>query len=154
MVRCPARTVVRGTRGHVADATDCDDGSAAVIGATEVCNSVDDDCDGDVDDDDSVLCRNGRTFLPRFGLGYLRVGLSPKMACSMLCGYVANADDCDDSKVGVNPGPRKRAIRMMTIGWGHDEDGATELAQYADWDGDSYGDAGVKRLHARHLPDT
>jgi hypothetical protein len=37
--------------GYVASATDCDDSSTAVNpGATEACNSVDDDCDGTVDE--------------------------------------------------------------------------------------------------------
>ena len=111
---------------HVADATDCDDGSAAVYpGATEVCNSVDDDCDGDVDDDDSSLNVATGALLPRFDSDTYGSGLSPKMACSMPAGYVANADDCDDS-AGVNPGATEACNTYDDDCDGViDEDGAT-----------------------------
>ena len=50
VVSCSAPT------GTTADDTDCDDAVFAVNpGATEVCNSIDDDCDGLIDDDDGSL---------------------------------------------------------------------------------------------------
>ncbi|MFH1469319.1 MAG: MopE-related protein [Pseudomonadota bacterium] len=43
--------------GYVSNGTDCDDADPEVHpGADEVCDQVDDDCDGDVDEDD--VCRN------------------------------------------------------------------------------------------------
>src|SRR5690606_25411255 len=46
--------------GHVADATDCDDGSDAVRpGATEVCDGIDNDCDSRIDDEDDDVDLTG-----------------------------------------------------------------------------------------------
>ena len=42
-----------GRSGYVFDNSDCNDSNAAVNpAAQEICNGIDDDCDGDTDDDD------------------------------------------------------------------------------------------------------
>ena len=90
--------------GTVTDATDCDDTLAAVNpGATEVCNSLDDDCDGDIDDADSSV--QGET---TWYIDYDSDGAGSDTfttdACVAPTGYVADADDCDDSDATVYPG--------------------------------------------------
>ena len=37
----------------MADDGDCDDATINFAGATEVCDSIDNDCDGDTDEDDA-----------------------------------------------------------------------------------------------------
>jgi len=80
--------------------TDCDDAVASVLpGATEVCNAVDDDCDGSVDE--GVL----RAFFPdvdRDGFGDRAA--TPTAACVPTEGVVENALDCDDANAGAAPG--------------------------------------------------
>jgi hypothetical protein len=92
--------------GTVADATDCDDTDAAISpAAREVCNELDDDCDGDIDDDDSSLdTSTGSTwYRDADGDGYGDATMS-RMACDPPSGGVADATDCDDGDAAINPG--------------------------------------------------
>ena len=85
--------------GLVTDATDCDDDNRNINpAATEICNSVDDDCDRDIDDDDSSLdLSTADTWYvddDRDGLG---TTVTTTVACEAPSGYADNPDDCDDS---------------------------------------------------------
>jgi predicted outer membrane repeat protein/parallel beta-helix repeat protein len=80
---------------------DCDDDDASVNpGATESCNEVDDDCDGDIDEAGA----DGETLwyadADGDGFGDPDSSLS---ACDPPEGTVAVAGDCDDEDAGVNP---------------------------------------------------
>ena len=82
---------------------DCDDGSGAVNpGATESCNGMDDDCDGNTDEQDATGCViyffDGDT--DSYG-----VTLDSRCLCSVegLYSTVAGGD-CDDGDGTVNPG--------------------------------------------------
>jgi hypothetical protein len=86
----------------VADATDCDDSDPAVNpAATEVCNGVDDDCNGSVDGVSAVDASDWYADDDLDGYG------DPSdvtTACSAPSGTVADATDCDDSDPDTNPG--------------------------------------------------
>ncbi len=85
--------------GYTVAAGDCDDSSASVHpGATETCNSIDDDCDGSVDESVTSIWY-GDSDSDGYG-----DSTSTKSACSAPSGYVANSTDCDDSDASVNPG--------------------------------------------------
>ena len=90
----------------VAEATDCDDTDAAVNpGATEVCNGVDDDCDGDTDDDDAGLDTSTAStwYADDDSDGYGDPS-DDVQACESPAGYGADASDCDDTDGAVHPG--------------------------------------------------
>ncbi len=128
--------------GYTADDTDCDDTRAAVNpGATESCNSLDDDCDGSTDEDDASDA--GTWYADVDVDGYGDATMSTR-ACSVPSGYVADNTDCDDGASAVNPGATEACNGIddncdSVI----DEDGATGSTDYyADLDSDGYGDPG------------
>jgi hypothetical protein len=85
--------------GYVTDNTDCDDADASVNpGATEICDGVDNDCDGQVDEGvQSTFYQDAD------GDGYGNPGATTE-ACSAPDGYVTDNTDCDDADDDVHPG--------------------------------------------------
>lgn len=85
--------------GYARYGGDCDDTDPAVhAGASELCNGVDDDCDGAIDDDLATA-----TFYSDDDAdGYGDASTSTE-ACVAPKGYVANKSDCDDGDGNVNP---------------------------------------------------
>ncbi|MFM1804164.1 MAG: hypothetical protein RL136_1043, partial [Planctomycetota bacterium] len=84
--------------GYSASATDCNDAIAAVNpGATEVCNGIDDNCVGGIDDGVGAIY-----YQDDDGDGYGNAEVS-QQACSQPEGYVSNSTDCDDADEAAYP---------------------------------------------------
>ena len=132
--------------GVVSDSTDCDDGSASVYpGATEYCNSIDDDCDGTIDEDDAFDVSTWYADTDVDGYGDASVS---DIDCDQPSGFVADSTDCDDTTFSTNPGADEYCNGVDddcdTI---IDEDGAVDvLTWYADTDVDGYGDPAVSDI--------
>jgi hypothetical protein len=130
-------------RGFVADSSDCHDGDPAVNpGASEVCNSLDDDCDGLVDDDDSPVSGTSTWYADADGDGYGDVSVTTG-ACGRPAGHVGDASDCDDGDGAINPaaGELCNGVDDDCDGLVDDDDSPVSGTStwYTDADGDGYG---------------
>ena len=126
--------------GYVADATDCDDGDASVNPwVDELCNGVDDDCDGTVDEATAIDAITWYADVDRDGYGD---SASLIVACDQPTGWVADGTDCNDLDTATNPGASESCDGVDNDCDGAvDEDDAVDGATwYADADGDGYGD--------------
>lgn len=120
--------------GYVANADDCNDTNADVHpGATETCNGIDDNCDGDIDEGVQILF-----FADADGDGYGDPG-NAILACSLPTGYVSNADDCDDTNSAVHPGAAETCNGIDDNCDGQIDEGV-QNTYYADNDHDGFGD--------------
>jgi hypothetical protein len=128
--------------GHVDNDSDCDDAAAGVNpGVDELCNGVDDDCDGDIDEDDALDSASWHADSDGDGYGD---PASSTLACSQPSGHVASGIDCDDADAAVHPGATElcNGVDDDCDGTLDEGDAADADTWYADMDSDSYGDAG------------
>ena len=127
------------TKGYAERSGDCDETNPYIHpGATETCNSIDDDCDGDVDDDDSVVSGETRWYVDADEDGY---GSGASLAaCIAPGGRVANNDDCDDSDEAINPSATEVCDTEDNDCDGvEDNDPVDGSSYFRDNDGDGYG---------------
>ena len=110
--------------GSVADDRDCDDTDAAIHpGAPEVCDGVDQDCDGDVDND---AVDASTWYADTDGDGY-GAPEDTIRACDQPDGYLDDDLDCDDTDTGIRP----QAYDLCNDGIDQDCDGADKSCPYS-----------------------
>jgi MYXO-CTERM domain-containing protein len=114
--------------------TDCNDGDADVHpDADEVCNDIDDDCDGDID---SGASNAGALYADTDGDGFGDPNAETLTCADELSGMVADASDCDDSDASVHPD----ASEIADDGIDQDCDGEDQVSDVPDDTGESAAD--------------
>jgi PKD-like domain/Putative metal-binding motif/Secretion system C-terminal sorting domain len=86
-------------QGYVVNGLDCNDSNGAIRpNAVEVCNTLDDDCDGQIDEGVGQIW-----YADNDQDGYGNPAISV-VACTKPAGYVANSTDCADNNSLIRPG--------------------------------------------------
>ena len=121
--------------GYVTNSTDCNDANAAINpAATELCDGVDNNCNGTVDEGfpNIIYYRDAD------GDSYGNSLVTATAKCGAPVGFVTNSTDCNDANVAINPGATE-----VCDGIDNDCDGlideGVKLTFYRDADGDGFG---------------
>jgi hypothetical protein len=123
--------------GFVLNALDCNDADASFKpGAPELCDGLDNDCNGVIDD--GLNMPNATFYADADGDGY-GDPTRTVLACAPPPGFVANGGDCDDLDPSVNPGAAELCDGLDNNCNGQIDEGAA-LSFYVDVDHDGYGD--------------
>ncbi len=122
--------------GFVEVAGDCDDADPAIHpNAAEVCDGLDNDCDGTVDEGVAEALFYQDADGDGFGTDE-----STSMGCTAPAGYVSVPGDCNDTDAAIHPGADEMCDGLDNDCDGSVDEDVTFLTYYLDLDGDGFGD--------------
>ena len=125
--------------GYVINSNDCNDGNSSVNpAATEICNSIDDNCNGQINEGVGSTVYFSDADADGFG-----TALNTVTACTQPSGFVTNSNDCNDASAAVNPSATEVCNGIDDNCNGQIDEGAGSNVYYIDADSDSYGNPSV-----------
>ncbi len=131
--------------GYVEVLGDCDDNDPLTyVGATELCDNVDNNCNGSVDEFVSTI----RQWVDADGDGHGDPSSTPIRECERRDGFAPNNDDCDDSDSSRFPGNIDLCDGVDNDCDLRVDDDATFNDYWPDVDDDTWGDADATPVRA------
>lgn len=121
--------------GYSTNNLDCNNSNANIRpNASETCNSIDDNCNGSIDEGLTFVNYYVDTDLDGFGAG------SAVSSCTVLTGnFVTNNFDCNNNNANIKPTASEICNSIDDNCNGLIDDGLTFLGYYLDTDGDGFG---------------
>jgi hypothetical protein len=127
--------------GYVTNNTDCNNANALINpNATEICNSIDDNCNGQIDEGITFT-----TYYQDFDNDGFGTGTAVTSCTNPGAGWVTNNTDCDDTNSNTNPSATELCNTIDDNCDGQTDEGV-QTVYFIDNDGDTYGNPSVSIL--------